>query len=132
MDERDKRQRSRVREAALLRTARVKRWVASGALALTGIFSALAAAVLPASHASSSTPSPSQAPAVSSDDGTGEGDQSRAQSSTPSQSSQSSTPSQSSQSAQPSQSQPVTPSIAPPAAVPQVSGSGSGAVSGGS
>jgi hypothetical protein len=48
----------RVRSAALERVARVKRWVVGGALALTGIFSAVAAHALPASHAKSRLPSP--------------------------------------------------------------------------
>jgi hypothetical protein len=39
------------REAALVRARRVKRWVAGGAVALTGIFSAVAAHALPAPSA---------------------------------------------------------------------------------
>jgi hypothetical protein len=46
------------REAALARAARVKRWVAGGAVALTGIFSAVAAHALPASHANKAKPAP--------------------------------------------------------------------------
>jgi hypothetical protein len=38
------------RGEAARRTARVKRWVAGAALALTGIFSAVAAHALPANH----------------------------------------------------------------------------------
>ena len=126
MDERSNR-RSRVREAALLRTARVKRWVAGGALALTGIFSAIAAAVLPASHASSgsaapSSPAPTQ-PAIPSSDGESGGD-SQPESQSPSQSQ--------SQSQSQSPSQQAVPNIAPPVDVPQPSNSGGGAVSGGS
>jgi hypothetical protein len=52
------------RAAALRRAALVKRWVAGGAVALTGIFSAVAAHALPASHSKhrASTPaSPSPA-----------------------------------------------------------------------
>jgi hypothetical protein len=50
----DERQGGRLsaREAALARAGRVKRWVAGGAVALTGIFSAVAAHALPASHSS--------------------------------------------------------------------------------
>jgi hypothetical protein len=113
MDERN--DRASLREAAFARAERVKRWVAGGALALTGIFSAIAAAVLPASHASSAAPSPTQTPAVSSEDETGNDSQSQSQTH--------------SRSVQP---QPVTPDISPPAAVPQPSDSGGGAVSGGS
>ena len=51
----------RVRSAALQRVARVKRWVVGGALALTGIFSAVAAYALPASHAKSRPASPTPA-----------------------------------------------------------------------
>jgi hypothetical protein len=47
------------RDAALARAARVKRWVVGGAVALTGVFSAVAAHALPASHASKkATPAP--------------------------------------------------------------------------
>jgi hypothetical protein len=127
MSERDDRERANPREAARERAARVKRWVAGSALALTGIFSALAAAVLPASHASSNTSAPTQTPSVAGDDESS-GDHSQTQSS--------------SRAARPqSQPQPVTtaPDISPPAAVPQPppavpqpSVSGGGAVSGGS
>lgn len=113
MDQRD--ERASRREAAFGRAERVKRWVAGGALALTGIFSALAAAVLPASHASSAAPSPTQTPAVSGEDESGDDSQS-----------------QSHPQSRPVQPQPVTPDISPPAAVPQPSVSGGGAVSGGS
>jgi hypothetical protein len=78
----------------------VKRWVAGGALALTGVFSAVAAQALPANHSKphSTTGAASSSPPAA-DDGSV---------------------------------QPATPSIAPPAEVPQTSASGSGAVSGGS
>jgi hypothetical protein len=52
------------RQAALRRAARVKRWVAGGAVALTGFFSAVAAHALPASHSSNAEAVPS-APAPS-------------------------------------------------------------------
>jgi hypothetical protein len=100
----DERQAGRLsaRDAALARARRVKRWVAGGAVALTGIFSAVAAHALPANHASKkATPAPS-APAAPSGDEGGEDQQ-----------------------------QPVTP-IAPPEQVPQPSASSGGAVSGGS
>jgi hypothetical protein len=100
----DERQGGRLsaREAALARARRVKRWVAGGAIALTGVFSAVAAHALPASHASKKAPPASSAPATTSaDDGGGD------------------------------QQQPVTP-IAPPEQVPQPSASDGGAVSGGS
>jgi hypothetical protein len=50
----DERQGGRLsaREAALARAARVKRWVVGGAVTLTGVFSAVAAHALPASHSS--------------------------------------------------------------------------------
>lgn len=89
-----------VRGEAALRAARVKRWVAGGALALTGVFSAVAAHALPANHSrphATASAAPSNPPAA--DDGSA---------------------------------QPATPSITPPAEVPQPSVSGSGAVSGGS
>jgi hypothetical protein len=47
------------REAALRRAARVKRWVAGGAVALTGVFSAVAANALPANHSSKAKTIPS-------------------------------------------------------------------------
>jgi hypothetical protein len=100
----DERQGGRLsaREAALTRARRVKRWVAGGAVALTGIFSAVAAHALPASHASKrATPAPSAPAAPSTDDRGGD------------------------------QQQPVTP-IAPPEQVPQPSASDGGVVSGGS
>ena len=115
MDERDDRDRAGLREAALARAARVKRWVAGGALALTGIFSAIAAAVLPASHASTNTSAPTQTPGVAGEDESGDGSQSQSHSR-----------------ATRSQPQSVTPDISPPAAVPQASNSSGGAVSGGS
>lgn len=90
------------REAALARARRVKRWVAGGAVALTGIFSAVAAHALPASHASKkATPAPSAPATPSTDEGVTD------------------------------QQQPVTP-IAPPQQAPQPSASSGGAVSGGS
>jgi hypothetical protein len=54
------------REAAVARAARVKRWVVGGAVALTGIFSAVAASALPASHSSKtkSAPAAPAAPAI--------------------------------------------------------------------
>jgi hypothetical protein len=68
----DERQGGRLsaREAALARAARVKRWVVGGAVALTGVFSAVAAHALPASHASkkaTAAPAPS-APAIDQSD----------------------------------------------------------------
>lgn len=62
--------RTGAREAALARAARVKRWVAGGAVALTGVFSAVAAHALPASHASKPKPVPTvpSAPAVTQDE----------------------------------------------------------------
>jgi hypothetical protein len=90
------------REAALARAARVKRWVAGGAVALTGVFSAVAAHALPASHASKkATPAPA-APAPPSTDRSSD-----------------------------DQEQPVTP-ITPPQQAPQPSASNGGTVSGGS
>jgi len=90
------------RQAALARARRVKRWVAGGAVALTGIFSAVAAHALPASHSSKkATPAPS-APATPSIEDSGT-----------------------------DREQPVTP-IAPPEQAPQPSASSGGAVSGGS
>jgi hypothetical protein len=67
----DERQGGRVtaREAALARAARVKRWVIGGAVALTGIFSAVAAHALPASHASKNPPAPTSPITPSVDDG---------------------------------------------------------------
>jgi hypothetical protein len=68
----DERQGGRLsaREAALARAARVKRWVVGGAVALTGVFSAVAAHALPASHSSkkaTAAPAPS-APAIDQSD----------------------------------------------------------------
>jgi len=64
----DERQGGRLsaREAALARAGRVKRWVAGGAVALTGIFSAVAAHALPASHSSKqkAVPTAPVAPAI--------------------------------------------------------------------
>lgn len=100
----DERQGGRLsaRDAALARARRVKRWVAGGAVALTGIFSAVAAHALPASHSSKKVaPAPSAPAAPSIDEGGAD------------------------------QQQPVTP-IAPPQQAPQPSSSGGGAVSGGS
>jgi hypothetical protein len=57
------------REAALERAARAKRWVVGGAVALTGIFSAVAAHALPASHASKAKPATTQPVAPATDDG---------------------------------------------------------------
>jgi hypothetical protein len=48
------------REAALHRAARVKRWVVGGTVALTGVFSAVAAHALPASHGSKAETVPAQ------------------------------------------------------------------------
>ena len=61
----DERQGGRLsaRDVALARAARVKRWVVGGAVALTGVFSAVAAHALPASH-SSKKASPAPAPSV--------------------------------------------------------------------
>jgi hypothetical protein len=58
------------RSAAWLRVTKAKRWLAGGTVALTGIFSAIAAHALPASHAASKpiTPAPS-APANEDDAG---------------------------------------------------------------
>jgi hypothetical protein len=94
--------RTSAREAAMARARRVKRWVVGGAVALTGVFSAVAAHALPASHSSKKATTSPAAPAAppvdqSSDD----------------------------------QQQPVTP-IAPPQQAPQPSASSGGAVSGAS
>ncbi len=87
------------REAALRRAARVKRWVAGGAVALTGFFSAVAAHALPANHSKpKAVPS---APAPAPDLGGAEQQQ-------------------------------ADPGLAPPAAPPEASVDGGGAVSGGS
>ncbi len=51
------------REAALARAARAKRWVAGGAVALTGVFSAVAAHALPANHSAKPKPTPAAPPA---------------------------------------------------------------------
>jgi len=69
----DERQGGRLdaREAALARVARVKRWVVGGAVALTGVFSAVAAHALPASHSSTKAtpaPAPSAPPVDQSED----------------------------------------------------------------
>jgi hypothetical protein len=48
----------------------VKRWVVGGAVALTGIFSAVAAHALPASHASKKPATVPAAPAAPQDEGT--------------------------------------------------------------
>jgi len=69
----DERQGGRLnaREAALARVARVKRWVVGGAVALTGVFSAVAAHALPASHSSKKAtpaPAPSAPPVDQSED----------------------------------------------------------------
>jgi hypothetical protein len=103
MDEAPTPQPGDARAAALRRAALVKRWVAGGAVALTGIFSAVAAHALPASHSKhrASAPAssqPSASPSSSLDD-------------------EGSAPQQ---------------SITPPAAAPQASSADSGAVSGGS
>jgi hypothetical protein len=98
--------RTSARDAALARARRVKRWVAGGAVALTGVFSAVAAHALPASHSSKkatpapAAPAPTAAPPV--DPGASDDQQ-----------------------------QPVTP-ISPPQQAPQPSAGGGGAVSGGS
>jgi hypothetical protein len=57
------------REAALARAGRVKRWVAGGAVALTGIFSAVAAHALPASHSSKPKAAPTAPAAPAMEDG---------------------------------------------------------------
>jgi hypothetical protein len=102
MDEAATPQPGDARASALRRAALVKRWVAGGAVALTGIFSAVAAHALPASHskhrasaAATSSPPP---PSPGLDD-------------------EGSAPQQ---------------SIPPPAVPPQASSAGSGVVSGGS
>lgn len=51
------------REVALARAARAKRWVAGGAVALTGIFSAVAAHALPANHSTKAKAAPTAPPA---------------------------------------------------------------------
>ena len=57
---------ARARDAALARAARVKRWVVGGTVALTGVFSAVAAHALPASHSAKANAAPTApaAPAV--------------------------------------------------------------------
>ncbi|HEX6459109.1 MAG TPA: hypothetical protein VF032_09350 [Thermoleophilaceae bacterium] len=61
------------REAALARAERAKRWVAGGAVALTGIFSVVAAHALPANHSKAkSNSAPTAPPAPASDDGSGD------------------------------------------------------------
>src|SRR3954453_23597446 len=67
----DERQGGRLsaREAALARAARVKRWVVGGAVALTGIFSAVAANALPASHSTKPKAAPSAPVSPTVDDG---------------------------------------------------------------
>jgi hypothetical protein len=57
------------REAALARAARAKRWIAGGAVALTGVFSAVAANALPASHSAKPKPTPSAPAQPAVDDG---------------------------------------------------------------
>jgi hypothetical protein len=57
------------REAAVARAGRVKRWVAGGAVALTGVFSAVAAHALPASHASKAKSAPTAPIALPVDQG---------------------------------------------------------------
>ncbi|HKN93994.1 MAG TPA: hypothetical protein VJU60_06675 [Thermoleophilaceae bacterium] len=57
------------REAALARAARAKRWVAGGAVALTGVFSAVAAHALPAGHSTKPKPTSSAPPAPAIDQG---------------------------------------------------------------
>lgn len=57
------------REAALARAARAKRWVVGGAVALTGIFSAVAAHALPANHSTKAKPAPTAPPAPTIDQG---------------------------------------------------------------
>ena len=52
------------REAALMRARRVKRWVVGGTVALTGVFSAVAAHALPADHSSSKSRATPSAPAT--------------------------------------------------------------------
>ena len=100
------------RQAARIRLARVKRWVTGGALALTGLLSAVAAQWLPSSQAKQPT-----------------GGSAATATATPSKQSTQST--QSAPSAQPDQQQSSS-TIAPAASAPQASSSGSGAVSGGS
>ena len=80
----------------------MKRWVAGGALALTGILSAVAAQVLPASHAKARTVSPATS-APASDQGSAS-----------------------------SSSQSAAPSITPPDQIPQASVDSAVTVSGGS
>ncbi|HET8672730.1 MAG TPA: hypothetical protein VFL87_03780 [Thermoleophilaceae bacterium] len=102
MDEAPTPRPGQARAGALRRAALVKRWVAGGAVALTGIFFAVAAHALPASHSKhrASAAAPSSPAAVSPDLGD-----------------EGSAPQQ---------------SIAPPAAAPQASSADPGAVSGGS
>ena len=102
MDEAPTPQPGDARAAALRRASLVRRWVAGGAVALTGIFSAVAAHALPASHSKHRTgAAASSSPAAVTPDLGDEG----------------SAPQQ---------------SITPPAAVPQASSAASGVVSGGS
>lgn len=70
----DERQGGRLsaREAALARTARVKRWVVGGAVALTGVFSAVAAHALPANHSSKRATAPAAPATPQVDSGTQE------------------------------------------------------------
>jgi hypothetical protein len=51
------------RREALRRVGRVKRWVVGGAVTLTGVFSAVAAHALPASHAKAQPATPVTGPA---------------------------------------------------------------------
>lgn len=60
------------REAALARAARIKRWVIGGAVALTGIFSAVAAHALPANHSAKAKVAPAAPAAPAIDDGGGD------------------------------------------------------------
>jgi hypothetical protein len=53
------------RDAVLERLSRVKLWVVGGTVALTGVFSALAAHALPASHAKSKPAAAPASPPVS-------------------------------------------------------------------
>jgi hypothetical protein len=70
MDEAPTPQPGEARASALRRAGLVKRWVAGGAVALTGIFSAVAAHALPASHSKqrASAPASTVAPSSSLDD----------------------------------------------------------------
>lgn len=52
----------------MARAARAKRWIAGGAVALTGVFSAVAANALPASHSAKPKPTPAAPVAPATDD----------------------------------------------------------------